>query len=78
MEVLADDADAEATADPDALPEGLVYPLNSKRLPSRHLHKLAEELGLPSKASADETLQMIEGALVDMNREPQNVQVIVQ
>ena len=59
------------------LPDGKVYPLNSRRLTVKHLQLLAEVLGLPTQASGDELRQMIEGTLTDKGREPENVQVVI-
>ena len=55
------------------LPEGRVLPLNSKRLLVAHIRALAEELGLPTRATTDEVRQLIEGKLMDMGHAPSNV-----
>ncbi len=62
----------------DDLPHGRVLPLNSRRLKAAHLRALAEQLDLPTSASADETRQLVEGKLEGLNKEPRNVQVIIQ
>ena len=53
------------------------YPLNSKRLTSRSVLRIARGLGLPTSASLADTRQMIEGRLVEKGRQPQNVEVHV-
>ena len=50
------------------------YPLNSKRLTAGTLSRVAEALGLPTRGSAAETRQIIEGKLGE-SYEPMNVQV---
>ena len=54
------------------------FPLNSKRLTVAYLTQLAAALQLPTKASATDLLQIIEGKLREMEHEPQNVQVVVK
>ena len=61
----------------DSIPEGLTLSLNSSRLKGAQLRLLAEAMNLPTKASIEETRQLIEGAL-GQNREPAMVQVIIQ
>ena len=58
--------------------EGNVHPLNSRKLKVKHLRLLAETLELPTAASADEVRQMVEGTLKEREREPENVQVVVE
>ena len=60
------------------VPKGPVYSLNSKRLTALHLQRIADSLGLPTKGSAAVTRQLIEGKLMEMGKEPPNVQVVVQ
>ncbi len=60
------------------LPHGRVLSLNSRRLKAAHLRALAEQLDLPTSASTDETRQLVEGKLEGLNKEPRNVQVIIQ
>ena len=43
-----------------------------------HLQQIADTLGLPTKGSAAVTRQLIEGKLMEMGKEPPNVQVVVQ
>ena len=54
---------------------GTVMPMNSKRLTKTYLSRIAEKLELPTKVSAEETRQIIEGELLEMGREPRNVQI---
>ena len=56
----------------------LTFPLNSKRLTVAYLTQLAVALQLPTKDSVTDLLQIIEGKLREMEREPQNVQVVVK
>ena len=64
--------------DEHVFPEGRVLPMNSKRLLTVHLKAIAEHMGLPTRASADEIRQLIEGKLAEEGREPRNVQVVVR
>ena len=66
--------------DTDAvLADSRYYPLNSKRLTAAHLQSIVDALDLlKSSSSTDELRQMIEGKLVDLHRESQNVQVAVR
>ena len=61
-----------------ALPEGQVFALNSKRLLAVHVKAVAEGMGLPTKAATDELRQLIDGHLSEQGREPPNVQVVIQ
>ena len=54
---------------------GTVMPMNSKRLTKTYLSRIVEKLELPMKGSAEETRQIIEGKLLEMSREPRNVQI---
>ena len=68
----------ELVVQQEDIPEGKTYPLNSKRIVSDQLQVLAKVLGLPgSRASMEETRQLIEGRLLEMGHEPRNVQVII-
>ena len=53
-------------------------PLNSKRLTSNYLRRLAAQLELPTSASVDDLRQMVDGKLTDEGRDVMNVQVILQ
>ena len=58
-------------------PRGKVLPLNSKRLRTVQLQRLARALSIPTSASGDELRQLIDGKLEGMEREPRNVQVVI-
>ena len=60
------------------LPRGRLLPLNSKRITSTFIRVLAKGLGLPTEASAEDLRRMIEGKLTEEDREPRNVQVLIQ
>ena len=53
-------------------------PLTSKRLTSVYVQTIARALELQTKGSVAETRQLIEGKLTHDDREPWNVQVILQ
>ncbi len=55
----------------------LPLPLNSRRLSSAHLKRLANTMGVPTTATGDEVRQMIEGKLPEQGREPCNIQVVL-
>ena len=57
-------------------PEGNIYPLSFKKLADQ-LHELAGMLRLPSSFTGSSMRQLIEGKLLEMGKEPRNVQVIV-
>lgn len=61
----------------DELPRGKMLPLNSKRLVLEQLRTLASMLGISVRATAAQTRQLIEGKLMELEREPRSVQVIV-
>ena len=54
---------------------GTLLPMNSKRLAKTYLSWIAEKVELPSTASAEETRQLIEGKLLEMDKEPLDIQV---
>ena len=60
------------------VPEGPTYPLNSKRITGEQLQRIAESLGLPSTGTVAVTRQIIEGKLLELEKEPRNAQVVVQ
>ena len=60
----------------EEIPPGRLLPLNSRRLTTVQLKKIAEGLGLPTTGSADETRQLIEGKPAE-GYEVHNVQVVV-
>lgn len=59
-------------------PKGQTYPLNSKRVKVGHLQRIAGSLGLPATGTAAVTRQLIEGKLIELDREPRNAQVVVE
>ena len=59
------------------IPRGKLLPLNSRRLTTVQLKKIAEGLELPSLGSADEIRQVIEGKLQERH-DVHNIQVVVQ
>ena len=60
------------------VPEGTTYHLNSKRLKTRQLKRIAAALGITESASAEDTRTIIEGKLREMDTDPSEVQVIIQ
>ena len=59
---------------PPLQPQSLtVAPLNSRRLKKVYLQRVAEEFDLPTNATGNDLLQMIEVGLRDRGQEPQNV-----
>ena len=60
------------------MPKGPSYPLISKCVKALHLQQIAEALGLPTRGTAAITRQLIEGKLLEMDREPKNAQVVTQ
>ena len=55
-----------------------LLPLNSKRLTRGYVNAIARALELPTQGSVTETRQMIDGKLGDDNREPLNIQVVIE
>ena len=78
VHVQSDASLEQDESDAEGVPKGPVYSLNSKRLTALHLQRIADSLGLPTKGSAAVTRQLIEGKLMEMGKEPPNVQVVVQ
>lgn len=66
---------SELLEDEVHLPRGNDLPMNPKRLTKAYLSRLAEELGLPTKASVADAWQITEGKLVEMGKEPHNVHI---
>ena len=56
----------------------LPFPLNSRRMKAVYLRRVADELGLPSNATATDLRQIVEGKLREMGHEPGNLQVAVE
>ena len=66
-----------ATTHASTLGNPRALPLNSKRLTGRLLQEIAKALGLPTNATHNELMQMIDGDLSERGREPLNVQVLL-
>ena len=73
-----DSRDESESDDAETLPKGTPYSLYSKRLRLKYLQQIAGALDLAKDASATQTRKLIEGKLLDMDRQPTDVQVIVQ
>ena len=56
-------------------PREQLFPLNSRRLTAPILSRIVVDLRVPSGGSFSDTKQMVEGALNEQARQPQNVQV---
>ena len=56
---------------------GKSLPLRSRRLIAVHLRKLAKALGIPVSTMIEDLRLMIDGKLAAMDKEPQNVQVVI-
>ena len=60
-------------------PEGTTYHINSRRLKTRQLKRIAASLGVPAEsASAEDTRTIIEGKLRETGKDPNEVQVVVE
>ena len=59
-------------SDDTVVPEGLWFPLNSRRLTTKHLQLVAETMKLPTSMSTEELRQLIDGTLADMDHDPAN------
>ena len=62
----------------EALPHNQTLLLNSKRLTGPMVQQIAKSMGLPTSASLEDTRQMLEGKIGEMERELCNVQVVLQ
>ena len=58
-------------------PRKAVYPLNSRRISLAQLRQLAQALGLPVTASSADLQVMVEEKLRELERDPKNVQLVV-
>jgi len=58
-------------------PRGKALALNSKRLTTAQLQRIARGLEVHTTARGDELRQMVDGKLTEMGKEPRNVQVII-
>ena len=56
----------------------MVLPLSSRRLTSPNLKDLAQSMGIPIAASVDDLRLMIDGKLQEMDKEQQNVEVVLE
>ena len=54
---------------------GRSYPLNSRRLTAVVVNRIVKAFSLEISASLEDAKQIVEGKLIEMGREPQNVQV---
>ena len=54
----------------ELVPKRPSYPLNSKRVKELHLQQIAAALGLPTRGTAAITRQLIDGKLLEMDRDP--------
>ena len=68
----------DVSGNEETLPEGTTYSLHSKRLRIKQLQRIAGALGLARDTPASQTRKLIEGKLVEMDRQPSDVQVIIQ
>ena len=60
-------------------PEGTAYHINSRRLKTRQIRRIAAALGVTvGSASADDTRTIVEGKLREMDKNPTEAQVTVQ
>ena len=59
-------------------PDRKLLPLNSKRLTGGYVNAIARALELPTLGSVTEPRQMIDSKLGDDNREPLNIQVVIE
>ena len=57
---------------------GQTLPLNSRRLAVPLLRQLAEGLGVPTAASQEDLRSMIEGRLMEADRDPLRTQVVLR
>ena len=77
MAVVDDTPFGTSEGEEERLPEGAIYPLNSKKIVVSQLRRLASMLELPSEGTSATLRQVIEGKLVELGHEPRNTQVIV-
>ena len=66
--------------DPEDLeiPEGLTLPLNSKRISTARIKRLAAGLDVPTAALTDKVRQMLREKLQELGHDPANVLVVIQ
>ena len=73
-------AEAKTKSADGSFPRGggsKTVPLNSRRLTAQILRSLAAGLDIPTSASNEELWQMIKGKLLEQEREPRDVQVVI-
>ena len=66
-----------AEIEEEAVVHEQTFPLNSRRLTSSIIARVAAALEVPAGGSLEDTRRMLEGKLVEAGREPRNVQVIL-
>ena len=61
-------------------PEGTTYHINSRRLKTRQLKRIAATFGVPAESAAEDTrtIIIIEGKLRETGKDPNEVQVVVE
>ena len=62
---------------PSGQPRARYLPWNSRRLTTTVIRRIARSMEIPASASTDDTCQMLEGKLLELGKEPLNVQVVV-
>jgi len=77
-DLISDTEESSQGNDPDDIPKGQTFHLNSKRLNVARIKRIAEALNVPTGAAGDEIRQMLDEKLSTMGYEPGNVQVVVQ
>ena len=75
---MNDSSSGQDDSETKLVPKGPSYRLISKRVKALHLQQIAAALGLPTRGTAAITRQLIEGKLLEMDREPKNAQVVTQ
>ena len=65
-----DSSSGQDNSETKLVPKGPSYPLNSKCVKALHLQKIAVALGLLTRGTAAMTRQLIEGKLLEMDRNP--------
>jgi len=68
----------EDSSEEQDLPKGAYHHLNSKKLNTKQHKRVAQAMDLAVNASAEDTHRMIEGKIREMDRNPLEVQVVVQ
>ena len=68
---------SDSVSEEDELLDGVILPLNSKKIIISKLRRLATMLEISAEGSAATLRQIIEGKLIKLGHEPHNTQVIV-